>query len=103
MGELVIYPAMVRFCLCCLQDRPYAHATRGLCLTCCAEEQTCPLCKAGFRATEESVGVFCPACWGELEATWKTTFAEDPVRAESLVRSRVTAAHPNLLGCRHGR
>jgi hypothetical protein len=102
LGELVIYPAMVRHCLCCQANATYAHRTNGLCLTCCSE-QTCLLCSDAFTPSQESIGPFCPSCWARLETTWTTTFQEhDPVRAESEIRSIVAAARPPLSGCRHG-
>jgi hypothetical protein len=100
-GELTIYPAMVRHCLCCQENATYAHRTNGLCLKCC-EEQVCLLCSEEFTPSLESVGVFCPSCWSRLEKTWTTTFVEqDPIRAEAEIRSAVAAARPKLSGCRH--
>jgi hypothetical protein len=101
LGELTIYPAMVRHCLCCQANATYAHRTNGLCLECC-EEQVCLLCSGPFVPTLESVGVFCPSCWSRLETTWTRTFREqDPVRAEVEIHSIVAAARPRLSGCRH--
>ena len=99
--QLLIYPAMVRHCLCCQASVTYAHRTNGLCLKCC-EEQVCLLCSDAFAPSRESVGVFCPACWGRMETTWTTIFQEqDPVRAELEIRSVLTRARPVLSGCRH--
>ncbi len=101
LGELVIYPTMVRHCFCCHGDGNYANATNGLCRKCCVERE-CAMCRETFEPSLESVGVFCPKCWDELEATWTTTFNDvDPVRAETVVRSLVTKAAPCLTGCRH--
>ena len=66
LGELLIYPAMVRHCLCCQASVTYAHRTHGLCLKCC-EEQVCLLCSDAFAPSRESVGAFCPSCWTRLE------------------------------------
>ena len=100
-GDLVVYAAMVRHCLCCQVGATYAQRTNGLCLKCC-DEQTCLLCADAFAPSLESVGVFCPACWARLETTWTTTFQEqDPERAKAQIRTMVTAARPGLSGCRH--
>jgi len=101
VGELLIYPAMVRHCLCCQMSVTYAHRTSGLCLKCC-EEQVCILCSDAFVPSRESVGVYCPDCWARLETTWTTSFSEqDPVPAELKIRSIVTKGRPVLSGCRH--
>lgn len=100
-GELLVHSAMVRHCLCCNSNATYAHRTNGLCLRCC-EAQECLLCAAAFAPSDDSVGVFCPACWARLENTWVTTFERgEPDRAELEIRSIVTAARPRLSGCRH--
>ena len=101
LGELVIHRAMVRHCFCCHGNKAYVHETDGLCETCC-REQKCTMCKETFTPSMESVGVFCATCWAQLETTWTALFENgDPVRAESKVRSLVTASHPALMGCRH--
>ncbi|MEM7307788.1 MAG: hypothetical protein AAF682_14005 [Planctomycetota bacterium] len=101
LGELVVYPAMVRHCLCCQGNGNYAHETNGLCPRCCVPLD-CTMCGESFTPSDDSVGVFCPACWAQLETSWKTTFEqEDPVRAETSLRSTVSAARPILTGCRH--
>lgn len=98
---LVIYPAMVRHCLCCHSGGNYAESTDGLCRSCVTGPH-CPMCDSDFEPTMESVGVFCPACWSELEGIWRSTFEGQGVAsAESAIRSRVTAARPALLGCQH--
>ena len=102
LDKLVIYPAMVRHCLCCHTGSSYAHETFGLCERCC-QEQPCAMCKAAFTPSRESVGVYCPTCWKRLETTWTTAFAEDPVRAENEVRSLFMSALPPLTGCQHTR
>ena len=99
--QLFVYPAMVRHCLCCHHGGAYATDTDGLCRK-CRPSPHCPVCDTDFEPSMESVGVFCQACWGELETTWRATFAADGVAiAESAIRSRVTAAHPVLHGCDH--
>ena len=99
--QLLIYPALVRHCLCCHSGRPYAEDTDGLCRE-CRQSPHCPVCDADFEPSMESVGVFCPSCWGDLETTWTTAFGDTGVAsAESAIRSRVTAARPVLQGCSH--
>lgn len=101
LGELVVYPAMVRHCLCCHAGSSYAEQTNALCRK-CAAEQHCTMCKSTFTPSDDSVGVFCPSCWAQLEATWKTRFDTDGVAAaESSVRSAVTASRPTLMSCAH--
>ncbi len=101
LGELVIFPAMVRHCLCCHGSQSYAWETDGLCQA-CSQQQVCALCKVDFVPGAESVGVFCPVCWQGLERTWRETFeGEDPVAAESKVKGMVRSARPNLTSCRH--
>ena len=100
-GELRVYPAMVRHCLCCQVGGTYAHRTNGLCLKCC-DEQDCILCKETFTPSDDSVGPICVACWSKLETSWTTTFQEpDPAKAEGDLRSVLTAAKPRLTGCQH--
>ena len=100
-GELVIYPTMVRHCLCCHADGPYAHETDGLCRKCFLE-QHCPMCRQEFMPSMEAVGVFCPTCWARVEETWKKIFEEeDQGVATDRVRSLVMAARPSLNRCRH--
>ena len=100
-SQLYLYPAMVRHCLCCQRGGSYAGDTQGLCRKCC-QELACTVCHEMFTPSKETVGTYCAGCWGEIESTWTKTFQDhDPVRAESAVRSMVTAAHPSLLGCRH--
>lgn len=102
LHELVVYPAMVRHCLCCHASASYADETNGLCRKCC-REQGCAMCGEAFTPSLDSVGVFCPSCWAGLETTWKKTFEEEsPAHAESRIRSLVTSARPSLTGCRHG-
>ncbi len=101
VGELVVYPAMVRHCLCCQQNGSYSHTADGLCQKCCVD-MPCTMCGETFTPTMESLGVFCAKCWSGLEEKWSTTFRdEDPVRAEMAVRTAVSDAHPILTGCRH--
>lgn len=99
--KLVIYPAMVRHCLCCHTSRQYAFETNGLCDP-CAKAQTCTKCGEAFAPTKDSVGTYCASCWAGLEGTWTTTFEEkDPVTAEATVRAFVTGVRPRLTGCSH--
>jgi hypothetical protein len=101
LGELVIYPAMVRHCLCCHGSANYAHETNGLCAKCLVD-QKCTICHEPFTPSLDSVATFCPTCWKRLETTWTTVFEnEDPVRAEIAVRTAVTKAQPPLIGCPH--
>ena len=39
LNELVIYPAMVRHCLCCHGNGRYDSSTNGLCEKCCLEQR----------------------------------------------------------------
>lgn len=102
LGSLVVYPAMVRHCLCCNQGGSYSHDTFGLCERCVAD-QTCRMCEAAFTPSRASVGIYCEACWKKLETTWTETFVEDPVEAENAVRSLLLSALPPLTGCHHVR
>jgi hypothetical protein len=99
--KLVFFPAMVRHCLCCQSGGSYSGETQGLCRVCC-RELVCSMCAAEFAPSDATVGTYCASCWGKLESTWTTTFADmDPGSAEGAVRSLVTASHPGLSGCRH--
>ena len=101
LENLVIYPAMVRHCLCCHKSRQYSFETNGLCDACLAD-QTCTKCKQAFTPTKESVGTYCEGCWAAVEETWTRTFQEkDPVSAESSLRAFVTGVRPRLTGCSH--
>ncbi len=103
LGEVVIYPAMVRHCLCCQKGHSYARKTNGLCEVCAAAPPTCSMCKQVFEPDDDSVGPYCQTCWAKLETTWTETFQnEDPVRAVDKTKALVIAAKPPLLGCRHG-
>lgn len=100
LGDLVVYPALVRHCFCCHGSAKYASETNALCKTCLADQE-CTLCHQPFEPNADSVGTYCAACWKELETTWVTTFEDDPVKAEGAIRSAVTTAQPSLIGCRH--
>jgi len=102
LGNLVVYPALVRHCLCCHRGGSYSHQTYALCEACCTD-QTCTLCGEGFEPDRDSVARYCPSCWGRMEAEWKENHAEDPVKAENEFRSTVMGGLPSLLGCNHGR
>ena len=100
LGELVLYPAMVRHCLCCFRGSNYAHQTFGLCDRCCAD-QTCTRCKESYEPNRDSVGRYCPSCWGDMEKHWKEAHEKDPVAAENELRSTIMKALPSLIGCQH--
>ena len=100
-GKLVVFPAMVRHCLCCQKNGAYSHAVDGLCTRCCAEVP-CGMCGADFTPSGESLGIFCPGCWTELEGIYREAYDASPSRAELLVRTRVSSAQPSLTSCPHG-
>ena len=101
LGDLVIYPTMVRHCLCCQGSANYARETNGLCRK-CNVEMPCTMCGEPFTPSLDTVGTYCAKCWGTLESTWVKTFQEeDPVRAEAAVKALVIKAHPSLDGCGH--
>ncbi|MAB79320.1 MAG: hypothetical protein CMJ89_08200 [Planctomycetes bacterium] len=100
LGNLAVYPALARHCLCCNRGSSYSHRTFGLCELCC-NEQTCTLCQESFEPSRDSVARYCQRCWGGIESRWKASFSEDPVRAENEFRGTIMTGVPSLLGCNH--